>query len=1075
MKTLSIILLMLCQQVPVLVHSQGITLSLKNASLEDVFTKIEQQSSYRFVYTSEDLRLSEIINISVEHVGIEPVLWLCFKDQPLDYVMEDNFILVHRKTQQGLSHIKGQITLKGYVSSENGEALESVNIQVKDPPISVRTDRLGSFELIHIDPSAILLISCMGYESLQLPVNGKASLDIHLKVLVSTLDQTIVQGYFNSTQRLNTGTVNVIPGEVFSTQPVTNPLAALEGRATGLFITQSNGLPGSDFTVMIRGRHSIQSGNAPLYIVDGVPFLSDADRLTQRSGIAANSPFNSINPNDIERVEILKDADATAIYGSRGANGVILIITKQARPGKFSQELNVSGGWERTTRTSSYMKTASYLAMRREAFRNDGITPDKFNAPDLLLWDTTRYTDWQKLLIGGTAHLINAQIRISGGSAATSYTLGGNFSKETTVFPGDQFDQRTGLQFGIYHHSLKNRFQFRLNGTYVSEKSIQCSQDITKFSNLPPNAPELFDSLGRFNWKDKGQSFTFTNPLALLRQTFDGLSNRFTTAAVFNYRLLSSLNFQANIGINKIRFGETLCSPLSSQDPDDNPYASTSIGYKELLSWIAEPQLEYQRGFGKCGRMEFLLGGSWQVSNTKTALTDAGGFSNDALIGSIESAPDISRSKTFNEYRYMGLFGRLHFQCKSKYVFNFTFRRDGSSRFGPGNQFANFGSIGLAWVFSTEPMLRKNFPWLSFGKLRGSYGITGNDQIGDYQYLDTWTTTQYPYGTQASLYPSRLSNPGFEWESNKKLEAALELGFLKDRIHFQLDWYDHLSENQLVQFSLPAQTGFSSVIENFPGKVRNSGWEFEISYSIVKHDALIWTTALQFTFPRNRLIAFPGLESSAYSSEFAIGYSLNTIIGYHYSGVDPKQGVYSLKDINHDGKMDQHDYLPAGNTDPVYYGSWWNSTRIKGWQLDFLFQFIKQLGLHPIYNNYAPMGNGINQLDVGRQRWQKQYDLVPYEQYSQDYRNPAYQAAFQTANSNIVLTDASYIRLKTISLSYQLPEKFIGRLKLIHCRLFVQGQNLITWTAYPGADPENQHLFRLPPMKTMAFGLSLTF
>jgi TonB-dependent starch-binding outer membrane protein SusC len=1081
MKTIILLTIFVCFLSATQCYSQTVTLSLKQASLEKTFKEIRKQTGYTFVYTREQINKSNPVSINIKNASINDALDVCFANQPLTFIIEDKHIIVKDKPNKtNLPAADVGLDVKGKVVNEQNEPVVGATVTIESTEMAMATDSKGEFGFTNLKPLSILVVTSIGYQSVKIPIDGRTFVAIRLHTSVAILDETIIKGYYTTSKRLNTGSVSKVTSEEISRQPVSNPLAALEGRVPGLLVTQENGLPGSNFTLRIRGQNSIQNGNSPLYIIDGVPFLNDAERLTQRDGINANSPFNSINPNDIESMEILKDADATAIYGSRGANGVILITTKKGKAGKTSVDVNYYSGWGKVTRTVSYMNTLQYLQMRHEAFINDAVIPDASNAPDLLLWDTTRYTDWKKLLIGGTANSTNLNVRLSGGNTFTKFSLGANYYKETTVFPGDFADNRSDVNLTLSHRSEDNKFNTTISTSYSYDKSNLTRQDFTTFINNPPNMYSPYNSSGKLVWSEGG--YAAGNPLSILLQKYTGITDRLTASAVLSYNLFPFVTIKTNLGYNYIDFDETSIFPIKAQDPQYNPHGSASFGNNFSRTWIIEPQLEFNHKIGKKGNFSFLLGTTWQENQGKSNIVDATGYTNDDLLYSISGAANKTSSNSYNQYNYEALFGRINYDWDHKYLVNLTGRRDGSSRFGPDKQFANFGAMGLGWIFSDEKTIQKALPFLSFGKLRGSYGITGNDQIGNYQYLDTWSNTQYPYQGQPGLLPSRLFNPDYSWEENRKLEVATELGFINNRILLTANWFLNKSANQIIRYSLPSQVGGNPainstfILRNFPGVVENTGWEMELNTTNIKGKNFSWNTSFNLTIPRNKLLKFPGLSSSSYAYNYIIGKSLNIIYQYHYLGVDPKTGIYKLEDVNHDNQFDENDYVYGGTTDAKFYGGFENSFQYKGWQLDFLFSFIKQKGIDPIFSSYSANGSLINAPTEVLNHWVKPGDVKPYEQYTEDFNNPAYYpATFDLATSDAVLTDASFIRLKNISLSYSLPQATLKKLKIEKCRLYFLGQNLLTFTKYKGGDPESQTPTSLPPLKMLTAGIQITF
>ena len=1081
MKTIILLTIFVCFLSATQCYSQTVTLSLKQASLEKTFKEIRKQTGYTFVYTREQINKSNPVSINIKNTSINDALDVCFANQPLTFIIEDKHIIVKDKPNKtNLPAADVGLDVKGKVVNEQNEPVVGATVAIESTEMAMATDSKGEFGFTNLKPLSILVVTSIGYQTVKIPIDGRTFVAIRLHASIAILDETIIKGYYTTSKRLNTGSVSKVTSEEISNQPVSNLLATLEGRGPGLLVTQANGLPGSNFTLRIRGQNSIQNGNSPLYIIDGVPFLNDAERLTQRDGINANSPFNSINPNDIESIEILKDADATAIYGSRGANGVILITTKKGKAGKTSVDVNYYSGWGKVTRTMSYMNTQQYLQMRHEAFSNDAVIPDASNAPDLLLWDTTRYTDWKKLLIGGTANSTNLNVRLSGGNTFTKFSLGANYYKETTVFPGDFADNRSDVNLILSHSSEDNKFNTTISTSYSYDQSNLTRQDFTTFINNPPNMYSPYNSSGKLVWSEGG--YAAGNPLSILLQKYSGITDRLTASAVLSYNLFPFVTIKTNVGYNYIDFDETSIFPIKAQDPQYNPHGSASFGNNFSRTWIIEPQLEFNHKIGKKGNFSFLLGTTWQENQGKSNIVDATGYTNDDLLYSISGAANKTSSNSYNQYNYEALFGRINYDWDHKYLVNLTGRRDGSSRFGPDKQFANFGAMGLGWIFSDEKTIQKALPFLSFGKLRGSYGITGNDQIGNYQYLDTWSNTQYPYQGQPGLLPSRLFNPDYSWEENRKLEVATELGFINNRILLTANWFLNKSANQIIRYSLPSQVGGNPainstfILRNFPGVVENTGWEMELNTTNIKGKNFSWNTSFNLTIPRNKLLKFPGLSSSSYAYNYIIGKSLNIIYQYHYLGVDPKTGIYKLEDVNHDNQFDENDYVYGGTTDPKFYGGFENSFQYKGWQLDFLFSFIKQKGIDPIFSSYSANGSLINAPTEVLNHWVKPGDVKPYEQYTEDFNNPAYYpATFDVATSDAVLTDASFIRLKNISLSYSLPQATLKKLKIEKCRLYFLGQNLLTFTKYKGGDPESQTPTSLPPLKMLTAGIQITF
>lgn len=1067
-------------------RDEGISISLSNAPLEQAFKEIKKQSGYEFVYTREQLKKSVPVTLNFDSAPLDKVLEACFKKQPFTYIVEGKFIAL--KSIENTSSVNKAKDISGTVYGENHVPLSNVSIAVSGGE-GTSTDSKGYFSLKNVNETETITISAVGYESKQLPVKGKIYFEVQLTVAVSQMDETLIIAYGTTTKRLSTGNVSKVTSEEIEKQPVSNVLAAIQGRIPGMIVTQSSGVPGSAFNLEIRGRSSLDlslSRNDPLILIDGLPF--EAGNLpTNQLMSAANNPvsasegglsaLNSISPGDIESIEVLKDADATAIYGSRGANGVIIITTKKGKPGKSKLNMSYYSGFSKAPNLIRLMNTKEYVQMRKEAFQNDGVIPDANNAPDIISWDTTRYTDFKKLLTGGTAHSTDANVQFSGGTSFTSFLLGSNFHKETTVFPGNFDDKRTSVNLSLNHASSDRKFSLSLSTLFSNDDNHLLSLDVSRYLQLPPNLL-LYDTSGELAWSEKGVSFSSlgaTNPLAQLNQKYHSVNQNLSSSLNIYYEIIEGFKIKLTTGYNLFTTDENSIEPKTSLDPSAPDLPSSSFADSRTTNWIAEPQLTYTHQISK-GKLDLLAGASLQEKLYKGSTVLGSNYGSDLLLGSIAAAGNITSSNFYNQYRYQAVFARIGYNYNNKYLVNFSGRRDGSSRFGREKQSANFGAIGAAWIFSNEKFISNNLRFISFGKIRGSIGITGNDQIGDYKFYDLWNSTVYTYQGTPGLFPVGLFNPNYSWEKNSKQEAAVDLGFFNDRVLASASLYRHRSSNQLINYSLPVQGGFTIVVRNLPALVQNRGFEFALNTQNIKTKKFNWTTNFTLTIPKNKLLEFPALSTSPYATSLVIGEPLSVIHRLRYLGVDPSTGVYQYEDLNRDGKLSSADYQALGNRDPKFYGGFANQLSIQNFDLNFFFQFVKQLGTNYLSNLYSTIpGTAYNQPSYVLNRWQKSGDVAVIQLYSSQLSGAANLASVRLPVSNAIYSDASFMRLQTASLSYHLPKIWTKKLRAGDCKIYASGQDLFTITKYKGADPESQHFFQLPPLRTVALGIQLTF
>ncbi|TYB71602.1 SusC/RagA family TonB-linked outer membrane protein [Bizionia algoritergicola] len=969
-----------------------------------------------------------------------------------------------------------EIPISGVIT-DGQHPIAGASILIKHTVVGTVSDFDGRYEL-YAQPTDTLQISYLGYTPMELSVGSLRVINAILREDATALGEvTINAGYYNTTEKTKTGSIAQITAKEIAKQPVSNPLAAMQGLMSGVHITQTTGVVGGGFDIQIRGKNSLRAdGSAPLYLVDGIPFATENLGSTLiSSGILSGqgiSPLNSLNPADIASIEVLKDADATAIYGSRGANGVVLITTKKGTSGKTRFSVNSYTGVGGVTRRLDLMNTQEYLTMREQAFLNDGLTEFPSYAYDVNgTWDRNRYTDWQNELIGGTAYTNSVQATISGGSETTRFLLSGTHYKESTVFPGDFSFRKNAVSFNVHHTATDDRFDVLLSGSYLADTNNLLGTDLTRQAyTLAPNAPEPYHPDGTLNWENS----TWNNPYRLLNETYVAKNNNLISNAQLEYRPLPALAFKMGIGFSDTQLDESKATPHTIYDPSyglDSASSTLILNTARLQTWNFEPQVTFNQSI-LGGTLDVLLGATFEGRQRDQSGLYAYGFTSNSLIHNLSAASQVAALSTTNtEYRYQAIFARLHYALADTYFINLTGRRDGSSRFGPGRQFANFGAIGAAWLFSESAFFDTHMGWLSFGKLRGSYGTTGNDQIGDYQYLDTYHLSGLGYGGQTGLEPTRLYNPNFSWETNRKMEVALEMGFLKDRLFLTTAYYTNRSSNQLVGIPLPGTTGFPLVTANLDATVENSGWEFDIQANWIRRPHFTWKSSLNISVPKNKLVSFPDLEGSTYVNQYVIGEPLDIIKVYHYTGMNPDTGIYEFEDYNGDGQLNSsHDRERIVRTAPEYFGGLQNSMGYKNWQFDFSLQFVKQLGSN--YNYLGVLPGIASNLPVDfNDAWQQPGDSSPVQPYTTGLNSDVTNAYYRYIASDAAYSDASFIRIKNLSLSYTIPMTGMGTAR---CRIYAQGQNIFTLTKFKGPDPENQSSGMLPPLRVFSLGIDFS-
>ncbi|MBT1688303.1 SusC/RagA family TonB-linked outer membrane protein [Dawidia soli] len=1070
----------------------------QHISLKDLFTKIEEQTNFLFVYAPEVIDEYQDVSITGGRRTVADVLNTLFIGKSIVYSESGLNIIIKRhgdavsvmaESGKSNAYFRDLVRINGKVVDIKGDPLPGVNVIVKGTTIGTTTGADGYYSIDVPFGSNVIVFSFIGFKSQELNINTQTEFNITLYEDVMSLAEVEVRstGYWTDTKAKSTGSIVKVTSKEIERQPVTNPLMALQGRVAGLEITPQGGMPGVAPTIRIRGTNSLRSGtnetngNYPLYVIDGVPVNSaPISSYTNSYTSTGFDPISTINPANIASIEILKDGDATAIYGSRGANGVVIITTKNPKPNdKANIDLSAYSGIGAISRRIQLLGTHEYLSMRREALTNDRLIADQYDY-DLKYWDTTRHTNWQKVLLGGTANVTDAQASISAGATNTSFRFGGGYHKETLIFPGNFGYHRVTGNVSLNHVSDNDKFKASMTANYGIDNSNLFNDTggiVNAALTLPPFAPRLYNDDGTLNWEvhDLGGTSrsTWINPMSFTLNRQKVVTNNLVTNATLAYEIIPQLHVSGNVGYTNLNSDEFTMYPKSAASPETAVTSGTvTFNTNKRSSWIIEPKINFTKTI-KEHEINVLAGATWQSSTSDYNIVAGSQYTSDALLGSLKGAGLIESSRDeVTDYRYMSIYSRIGYVLSGKYLLNLTGRRDGSSRFGPGNRFGNFGALGIGWIFSDEEFMKNSIPFINFGKIRTSFGVTGSDQIGDYAYYSLYEVYPQSYQGVRGLQPSSLLNRNFKWEVTEKLEAAIELGLFDDRLGLEVNWYRNRSSNQLVNYPLSVITGFPSVLTNFNATIDNSGWEVSVRADLMQFEDWSWRASANISLPNNKLVKFDGIENSPYAEIYKVGAPLYVKSVYHFIGINPDSGLYDFEDTNNDGLINETDKSPV-NLQPrmKYFGGISNTIRYKEFELSFLLQFSHQ-NLARLLSD-MPGRAGVNQPSYVLQRWQQSGDQTDVQRYSTiNASENSYKRFLDFVQSDHNVTAASFIRLKTLSLGYELPGQLIKAVHLIAAKVFVQGQNLFAITPYDGLDPETGNT--LPPLRMLTIGLQIT-
>jgi TonB-linked SusC/RagA family outer membrane protein len=1056
-------------------------------SVQMIFDSIEVQDSVLICYNKDQLNVKRMVNIPPNSTT-DKALNLCLAPAGMTYEQIGNQIRVWPKqAAPPVQATPSQDTVRKHVltiavSTPEGENLERVSIDPHGYGSMTMTDSRG---LAVVTTQTLPVHITLTHTNMQpvdvyLLTEGYHSYKMH--TIITPLEEATL-GYKKDKKALCTDNRSDISGQKLEFVSGATLQMILEGQVSGLQVIQPSGINSASLYLNIRGQASIFNGRSPLYVIDDVP-LSCGDQSLSNFPVpwsgGSLSPFSFIAVADIVHIQILKDADATSIYGSRGANGVILISTRRGQAGKPRFNLQLSEGISQVAKILPLMNTHEYLSMRREAFRNDNVTMTDTNAPDLLDWDTTRYTNWGKYFLGGLGKVLNVQSSVSGGNNLYTYLFGLSYLRETSLFPTNPIHQRINPYVNFNYEPSDSKLRIQFFGLFAGDINNQfLTGDPTKLQFLAPNAPALQDAQGNLVFRSKNAPFA--NPLSLLEQTYRARSYNILTSGHVSYQFCRELTLKLALGYNKLKVDEYGQVPISTQDPSTHPTGSSDFAWTHYTGNIVEPQLEFIKKYRQL-QLTVLGGYSWQKESGGFKSIIAQGFTSDSWLKKPSLAPYTDSSQASSSYNYQAEFGRVNLNWADTYILNFTGRRDGSSRFGSNEKFGLFGAGAFAWIFTNESFA-KGLRFLSYGKFRVSYGVTGNDQIGSHS-IDTWAPAGTPVYQNIPGFSTSQVGSGLTYEVIRKTDISMELGFNKNRILFTLSYYQNRSSNQLLPAGYP--TAGDSIVYNNENHVvlENRGWEMELTAKLIRGKNFDWSLSLNGTLPQSKLLSFPGLDVSPFARDLIVGHSINTLRGYRNLGVDKTTGLYQFQDLNHDGRISDSDRTILGKLDLTAFGGIENTFRYKDFLLSFLFDFRK--GIVPDYQIayyfYNPPGSRVggdfsNAPKDFTNHWSKQDDVARFQRPSTGTLGPTSgvaEAISRITQSNALLSDASMIRLRKVSIAYHVSQDLLDKTPLVAATIYFMAQNLVSFSPNKGLSSEIQSATILPPLRVFEVGIRVS-
>lgn len=1000
----------------------------------------------------------------------------------------------------------GQVT--GKVIDAMGE-LPGVSVVIKGTSNGTITDLNGQFTLPNVKSSDVLVFSFIGYKTQEITVGNQKSLSVKMEEDTQTLDEVVVVGYQEVRKGDLTGSVAKANMKDLLSAPVASFDQALGGRIAGVNVSSGEGMPGSTMNITIRGNNSLTQDNTPLYIIDGFPVEDPAQAA-------------ALNPNDIESTNILKDASATAIYGSRGANGVVVITTKQGKIGKPQISYDGSFGISQVTKTLDMMSGYEFVKLQNE------IEPTRTAERYFMDYNGKQWTlddyrnvpeaDWQDAIFR-TAWSHNHNVRLTGGTEGVRYNASLSYYNQDGILLETGYERlQARMNTTVKHEKLTMNLNANFSRS-IQNGSSPSSSSFSGMNNLfysvwgyrpvaYPNGSldDLRNELIDPGTADDANDYRF-NPILDLENTYrKNYTNNLQLNGYVQYEFLPGLKLKVTGGWTYDNRHNDIFNNSKTRygGPRSTMGVNAEIRRSERLTWLNENLLTYQKNWKNRHSLSAMLGTTLQNSDYEYYAYSTRDIPNESLgMAGMSQGTINTTDSSKSSWAMFSYFGNANYNYKSKYYATFSFRADGSSKFSKKNRYGYFPSASLAWSFTEESFMEQYKKWLSSGKLRLSWGLTGNNRIGEYDryaLLDMIRShrevanipnTVYPFDNvieSVGVAPISLPNEDLKWETTEQWNLGLDLGFFNERIGFTMDIYRKTTRDLLLNATLPYTSGYVTAMKNI-GKVRNQGIELTLNTVNIDKKDFKWSTNFNIAFNKNEVMELTEgqtalLSTAQFDQKFnsqpnyiaKVGYPMGMMYGYiyegtykyddfnksgntytlkgnvpHFSGESNTQpGMPKYRDLNGDGIINSEDRTMIGRGTPIHTGGFTNNFEYKGFDLNIFFQWS--------YGNDVINANRLF-FESG---WQKQRELNQYASYANRWtpENPNSDIPAATnSGSNLVISsrvveDASFLRLKSVTLGYNIPQTFLSKYKISNARVYVAAQNLWTWTSYSGYDPE---------------------
>lgn len=1074
------------------VLERKISLNLQNRRVGTILLRIEKQAAVRFTYKASAIDTEKKVSVQVKNRELGVVLQDIFGPAVTYQLVGSEIILKERKVETLIRVKKGIVhDISGRVTDGAGRPIPGVNVIEKGTVNGTATDAQGNYLIQVAGANATLVFSSIGFVSREIAVSGRTVIDLTLEEDVQALEEVVVIGYGAVKKSDLTGSVSRVEADKISKTPLPNVDQALQGQASGVFVTSVNGSPGAQSTIRIRGGKSINAGNEPLFVVDG--FISD------------RSIVSAINPQDIQSIDVLKDASAAAIYGARGSNGVILITTKHGKAGPAQITFSTSYGLQQLARKVDMLNAQEYID-----FVNQGEVY-LGNPPGFSEEDRQRRgagTDWIDVLTR-TAPMYQGQLAVSGGNENTRFYLSGNYFNQKGILIGNEY--KRGIVRLNLDHTFNRFFEIGTNLNFSSLTNTPSNFDWSSVLNIQPTLP-VRQPDGSYTVVQDLTFRDFNNPVA--RNEFIhhvNFQNQILSNTYIQFNFADNLHVKSTFGINR-RFGrEENFTP--SQFPLNKINGIPGSGRVEMnsrMTLLTETTLMYDLALNEKNHLDFLGGFTAQREQGDANITSSSNTLTDLLsiYGLQLSSPEFTNAGvTYDAFSLVSFIGRANYVFKDKYLFTLTARTDGSSKFGTNNRYAFFPAIAFGWRLSDEKFIR-DLNAFDFLKLRLSYGKSGNSNgIGAFQRFQALGTVFSSLGRgvrDVGVINNTLANDNLRWETTSQYDLGIEAGFLEGRLNLEVDVYYSLTDDLLFTKEVPSQSGFVNRLENI-GSVENKGIDVTMDAVVLSRDNFSWNLGVNISTYKNKILDLGGTDLGKINTheggnlvvgptgQLIVGQPLGIFTGFETNGIYQNQeqvdadnftngyrpGEFRFVDQNGDKTIDLNgDILVIGDSNPDFFGGLQNTLNYKNFQLSAFFQFTYGNDVYNLPKTTMVRSQERNPYGLFRDAWSPA---------NTDTGIPSAQAVNAQSSNDFNVEDGSFLRLRTLELAYSLPAGD-NRLPFKNARIYVSGTNVfqIISKEFTGDDPEANNFgnhdrlrgyynFGYPYPRILTMGFEMTF